>query len=598
MDGALIGSRFGLHSLRPFIRLGDAKEIRRYLKDGDILFLVTVERLDRTKRWHWTSTFRDLRIGGICHVTKCLAPENWQIFILTDSPTNPIHRAKPYFQVEEPDNFRSNNERKIDLPKSFFLVTGRFEGILKRSSVSTLNLAKQLPYPIVIVGHGAKEAKQSLEGLGSIHCGLSDSQLATIAEKSTAVLYLGDPRKAPEYLQKISGCFSLALKYGKPLICLQEFWQSHGFRNGITLGDKISLADLNSAAVSAKVQRKEMITKNEETINSLTRDRIVVIPPVRGTGSLGDQAVVRSVVTRLQAKGKSLAMALASSNWIDLLPTNPDGSKIESIGDDVSEYDTVIYCGTDVADGRYGPRRKERALCERGRKSYVVGVSMTSAKFLDGLGVSGVTVRDADSLKYLDGYPTTSCADPAFLLTPTAPSQKVISWLESSPGEIIGISLPCLKAVEPWLSYISARFPNASLFPLPHDFRPQHPDIKVSDHTISIAKQIGLRVWSHGSIRSPSTVKWITSKADVVLSSRMHLCIAALGSGTPVIAFSYDRKFLHLQNLFGENVYIFENGSHEPIVGLLERLMPLRGCFVEMLDHVKSLAASSIPQIP
>ncbi|WP_225206452.1 polysaccharide pyruvyl transferase family protein [Novosphingobium huizhouense] len=62
----------------------------------------------------------------------------------------------------------------------------------------------------------------------------------------------------------------------------------------------------------------------------------------------------------------------------------------------------------------------------------------------------------------------------------------------------------------------------------------------------------------------PSQAKSFISGLDVLVAARMHACIGALSSGTPVVPVAYSRKFSGLFGLLGYDVRLPETGYDAP----------------------------------
>jgi colanic acid/amylovoran biosynthesis protein len=92
---------------------------------------------------------------------------------------------------------------------------------------------------------------------------------------------------------------------------------------------------------------------------------------------------------------------------------------------------------------------------------------------------------------------------------------------------------------------------------------------------------------------TPDELRALTREFDLVVSTRMHLAILALGTGTPVIPIAYEFKTREL----------FENLHHAYLVHDMEAVCPaeLIATFDEAMTHLPELRASLsravIPQV-
>ena len=587
--------RFGVQRFRSYNVLETAEELKQRISPGDIVFFVTYKKGEKLARWLWLRDLQDIKVYGINHSIFCKAPPEWNRLILTRSKKNPVARARPYYQVEEPSDWTQPISIGVELPKKYFVLVGALRGILNASSDTNLSFAEKLPFPIVTLGTGNRVDQARIKQFGPVYCGLDDMMMNQIVKQSQGVVFLADPKKARNYKKKISGCFSLALKHEKALICAPEFYRSHFYQNGVDLTKAIQLLELSRAGEKAKLQKKRMVDHNTRLFRCLNKHGLVLVPPTRGMGSLGDEAIIISAVTQLQKQGHCVSMSQASRQWEEKLPGNPDGSPVR-IFKSIDPSDTVLLCGADCLDGRYGGRGGLKKICAHVKALHIVGISARSCRFFDGLKIDSIRARDDETMAVLSGFPTIRCADPAYLLEPDKLDGALQQWIAQSQGVIIGVNFPSVKLVEPWLAFLVKDFPELSVIAIPHDFRNGHADLSAARETKDAAKRLAIRVWNGDYLESSRKVKGLVAQLDCVMSHKMHLCIAALGSGTPTIAFPYDTKFEGLRELFEENVLFVPNDKIDSSIDF-QAHFEKKGRFSDRVQSVRELALQSLPTL-
>jgi colanic acid/amylovoran biosynthesis protein len=100
---------------------------------------------------------------------------------------------------------------------------------------------------------------------------------------------------------------------------------------------------------------------------------------------------------------------------------------------------------------------------------------------------------------------------------------------------------------------IFTRNPNSRFIFIPHDYRPNGiGEGPILEYLYSmLPKAIQGQTYLLSEMYSASEIKWISGELDFVVSSRMHLAIAAIGQGTPVFCLEYQGKFRGLFDLLG-----------------------------------------------
>ena len=178
-------------------------------------------------------------------------------------------------------------------------------------------------------------------------------------------------------------------------------------------------------------------------------------------------------------------------------------------------------------------------------------------------------VRDPMSLERVNslGYKnvtTRLVADVAFMLKPVESEKvaKIAEWIEGERNRgqtILAFNLHgmlvdrkfyddlVVNAIRGLRGFLGAK-KNVSIVLVPHDYRPQG-DI---DALSKIAAQLNMpNVLLVGEVLGAAELKALMGHVDCLFTSRMHLGIAALGMGKPIVAFAYQGKFSGLYRHFG-----------------------------------------------
>lgn len=181
-----------------------------------------------------------------------------------------------------------------------------------------------------------------------------------------------------------------------------------------------------------------------------------------------------------------------------------------------------------------------------------------------------VTVRDEPSLKYIRdmGVPKVELtADLAFCAREESPELPHLNQLFSK-ARVVGV---CLSSL---LTGKFAKFQEGDYLGIVQDVllwadsnnrrvvfisHVEHRNPRLSDtalHRALLDKLHRSDIPVLGEDLSPFQIKWIISKLEVLVSFRMHPCVAAIDSATPVIGISYSHKTRGLFALAGieENV--------------------------------------------
>jgi polysaccharide pyruvyl transferase WcaK-like protein len=85
---------------------------------------------------------------------------------------------------------------------------------------------------------------------------------------------------------------------------------------------------------------------------------------------------------------------------------------------------------------------------------------------------------------------------------------------------------------------------------LPHDLKSQSGDVPMLQALKEALQQKGFTHVRYTLIDQPDKIKRLTRFLDLVITGRMHLVIASLGSGTPALSITYQDKFEGLYQHF------------------------------------------------
>lgn len=321
-------------------------------------------------------------------------------------------------------------------------------------------------------------------------------------------------------------------------------------------------------------------------------DSVLLLPPY-SLGSYGDVAVVTSFVENLvhhKKKHIALIQYKNTDDWTfingiseffcleDFFHYNAWRIRF-SFCDIVSKHEQFFVLGTDVMDGFYSAEDSLQRIyltnlgAQTGRPSRITSFSfnahpvpscVTALRELP----SSVKLfaRDPLSKERLESHlsrPIQLTADVAFLLEPREGniSAEILRWMkqqEESGAVLVGINAnhvlverypdlhidKLVSTYQEMIKEISAEYPNIRFLFIPHDVRGEVSDVSIAEkiyHTLPQPLQSISKIVP--SPCHPAEIKHIVSKVAFVLSGKMHLAIACLSQGVPVICIDYQDKF-------------------------------------------------------
>jgi polysaccharide pyruvyl transferase WcaK-like protein len=302
----------------------------------------------------------------------------------------------------------------------------------------------------------------------------------------------------------------------------------------------------------------------------------------------------------------------------------PDGAAPRAVTRLVAfmrRYERVYVLGADVLDGHYEDRTVRRLMLAAsvarlaGRPTTIVGFSYnatpspTSVRLMRLLppGIR-ILLRDQASLERFraaTGRRAELTADVAFLLEPAVElgeeARALEGWIAQmhelgrtvvafnaggasyvpDVGQADSEHLAATYAAE--LSSLLTHRSDVAVALVAHDHRDG-----IGEHALleGILERIdpGVRGRATALVSAAVTareVKALVAEVDLVCTSRMHLAVAALGSGTPVISIAYQGKFAGLYQHFS---------MEPPLLTLEESLVPgqLEAFIAEGLDSAQA----------
>jgi polysaccharide pyruvyl transferase WcaK-like protein len=334
------------------------------------------------------------------------------------------------------------------------------------------------------------------------------------------------------------------------------------------------------------------LKKSDKQHNSPDRKKVLIIPADFGTvyGSIGDAAMIRATIDQIHLKvGKVDIHLLCRESAVDFIQDSevePVLSKLDSLRlfprqiyelYKRQKYTHVVALGADVMDGYY---RIFHPVCtviaadiaaKMGKKVIVLGGSFNSQprrelkRFFQKMDPRvSFNLRDPVSFNRFNQFCSINSnlvADVAFSLTPQEPPKEAENWLiqqKKKGKKIIGLNLhPMLikninqaqlnDLISNFLQSLDKSLVGRDMFSfilIPHDYRSDDGDSRCLKPVFDYLRQSS-SVESFYLIgkHKPSSLKALSGMLDGLISGRMHLAIAALGMGVPVMSLTYQDKF-------------------------------------------------------
>lgn len=355
-------------------------------------------------------------------------------------------------------------------------------------------------------------------------------------------------------------------------------------------------------------------------------DRIALVVPPVGSGSLGDQAMLQSIADHLALFGCTHFRQFLMPSWETFTVQGPELLRCRfgefdvaaagpALLNAVRKSSAVVAIGADVIDGRYGLQAVRlqtgvlQIAARCGVPAALLGHSISEKPDPEAMRLLtelppqvAIYARDpvsGERFAKQTGRAPTIAADLAFLVHPDRANKQhaaVRAWMDQQRKQ--GNVLLCLNingltaeqqsgglgAVVYWQRFVSHLLnlqPHLAVTCLSHDPRPQFSDTEVHARVVAgLPPAMAQQCLLAPDFVTAAQAKAVSMLADVVLTGRMHLAIGALSQGTPTYCVAYAGKFEGL-------------ARH---VGAAELVVP-----ASALAHPETAAAwlaSRLPQLP
>ncbi|MGA8029408.1 MAG: polysaccharide pyruvyl transferase family protein [Bryobacteraceae bacterium] len=347
-------------------------------------------------------------------------------------------------------------------------------------------------------------------------------------------------------------------------------------------------------------------------------DSILVAPSI--TGSLGDEAMLQGGVNELKRRGARRIAILCyepSDRW-----NVPDSAVLQvcipglrrGIGVAgcfrlcflAARYRAIFFIAADCLDGAYGVQREIArlelaelaSLCAL--KVFISGFSFNRhpEKVLAGRISAlpeGIHFRARDPLSLSrfqseTAKPAALTADIAFLIararSPSGEACESGRWIavQQKRGRlVVGLNLNqlFLRFVDDGESLIAEltirllqREAGLAIILVPHDRRGKVPDKMLHGRLLAaLPEELRERVLAAPCPTTAGDAKWLAAHLDFLVSQRMHLAIAALGCGVPVMCYEYQDKAEGMLTHFGFGHSVIRSHELCDIERLADRIL-------------------------
>ena len=378
---------------------------------------------------------------------------------------------------------------------------------------------------------------------------------------------------------------------------------------------------------------------------SSSRRRVAVLEPCpTSVGSNGDEALIEGTCRFLNERTDTKVELLSFyDQYGGLLPANTTyGGSLYRPSDhalmkfiryflwpmELAKYDELYVIGADLIDGYYAPTVSQFLflLLRIGALMKVKG-SLISCSFNSApppavllsarklLGATRVHARDAYSAERLSavlGRAVSHSADVAFGMIPesTDQSQKIVAWIrkqQSDHRQVIALNINLLpisrqfsgreeEYIRQWGQWLAKLVDQGFSFVfLPHDYRSEWSDEVALNILFEQASPITQTrcLLPAGRLHAPE-IKELVSHCRLTVTGRMHLAIASMGAGVPVITYAYQSKFEGILRLFEIESCV------RPIEGIYDRVDEEAAYAVNVagqIDKLRTVVASHIKEV-
>lgn len=375
--------------------------------------------------------------------------------------------------------------------------------------------------------------------------------------------------------------------------------------------------------------------------------RLLIVPsdPWTLVGAKGDEAMMQGVVKRLREASPTLRVgvltatpaAQSAASALGFEPVDAWSCPMAEGLRTVHAFapDALAVVGADVMDGYYSPLTTARMLltaesiARAGARVCILGFSFNEHPhprlklIFDRLSPTiAINVRDQLSLDRFRRFTHAKArlvTDSAFMLAPDDAGPAAVAvdaWATSrrrAGDAVIGFNIhPMLirnatpeqvqglvrSAVQALREVCSQRAVSVAL--ISHDYRGQESDDAcLAPIFQALSTELGDRLTYPTARLSAAQLKAVAGCTDGVVTGRMHLAIATLGTGKPVAALTYQDKFQGLFRHFDypEHYLLGPADSGNParlaalVTRFVDELEPLRQ---RVYDHRPAVIAASL----
>lgn len=407
---------------------------------------------------------------------------------------------------------------------------------------------------------------------------------------------------------------------------------------------------LGTARVFLKEYQQWQRLANHVTACDCRKNKLVIIPcdPFSVGGSRGDEAMIMAVIQHYRKKETHIPITIVSGsdeglNYVQNMPVSgimplnvwtgdrPLERIVKAVLSQNPSY--VVLLGADCMDGFYSPFISLTLLALHdiftrtpGIESRLMGFSFNAKPYwLMRKAFCGIhkdtclNLRDSVSLERFRkniNMPAGLVADAAFMLQPDSDFQgfyELENWINDrrkiAERYIIGMNFhPMLRkynnsaeiredafALARNVEIILKENPAIDFVLIPHDDRSCITDNLMLGTMAEYLSNQGKkdRFYYKETVYHASQLKGLCSLLDGLVSSRMHLAIAALGMGIPVMAATYQGKF---EGLF-RHFMIDESFLLEPQEFLSNQMVKCFYCFINELSAMKLQIKKQLPLV-
>lgn len=375
--------------------------------------------------------------------------------------------------------------------------------------------------------------------------------------------------------------------------------------------------------------------------------RVLILPAdvADPAGSRGDDAMITAVIDRLgsvipdaEIHVATLANSVAEVPRAHMVRLWEIPWRLDRVWDQVKEFDAQVVIGADVMDGYYSSVTSMRlwlladlmARFRGGHRSKLVGFSFNTTPTWPVVRTIErhvgeqlrINLRDERSRRRFcaaTGRDAALVADAAFMLEPQSiEGLPVAGWIRSqrAAGRVLGgLNIHPMLSAQRDVATLDRLVASAaaavrrtvdearcSWVMVPHDFRTDHGDVDMLRSVASLVDRPDHVVVAESPLVA-AQIKALASALDVVVSGRMHLAIAALGSGVPAAGITYQGKFDGLfVDHFGlpEGLLLSaegaedENAMHDLIAGVVANRAELEEAVRQSWPQVARLASDNL----